>query len=124
MGRGGPIDPDGSSQGRRSPSRGIDYNGRPNRSAPYGYTKSGDAARGPRDNQPINTSGYTPFYVQPDASGWSTTGITSYTDKVLMCKDCGRSFTWTYQEQIKYAQRGHTEPKRCPECRANRRAGG
>ena len=47
----------------------------------------------------------------------------SYSDKILTCRDCGRTFTFTAGEQEFYAQRGYTnEPGRCPECRAARKA--
>jgi CxxC-x17-CxxC domain-containing protein len=42
-------------------------------------------------------------------------------DKVLMCRDCGSSFTFTVGEQAFYASRGLTnEPGRCPSCRSAR----
>lgn len=44
-------------------------------------------------------------------------------DKTLVCRDCGREFTFSSGEQEFYASRGLVnEPKRCPECRATRRA--
>ncbi len=44
-------------------------------------------------------------------------------DKILTCRDCGRSFTFTVGEQQFYAERGfQNEPSRCPECRNSRRA--
>lgn len=46
-------------------------------------------------------------------------------DKTLVCKECGREFTFTAGEQEFYASRGLThEPSRCPECRAARKAAG
>lgn len=45
-----------------------------------------------------------------------------YTDKVLACADCNEQFTFTASEQDFYAQRGFTEPRRCPTCRASRKA--
>ena len=43
-------------------------------------------------------------------------------DKTLVCRDCAREFTFSSGEQDFYASRGLVnEPKRCPECRANRR---
>lgn len=44
------------------------------------------------------------------------------TDKVLTCADCGQQFTFTASEQDFYAERGFTEPRRCPSCRAARKA--
>ena len=43
-------------------------------------------------------------------------------DKTLTCADCGQSFTFTASEQDFYAERGFTEPRRCPSCRASRKA--
>jgi CxxC-x17-CxxC domain-containing protein len=43
-------------------------------------------------------------------------------DTTLTCRDCGQAFTFTSGEQDFYASRGFTEPTRCPDCRANRKA--
>ena len=43
-------------------------------------------------------------------------------DKTLTCADCGQAFTFTASEQDFYAERGFTEPRRCPTCRASRKA--
>jgi CxxC-x17-CxxC domain-containing protein len=43
-------------------------------------------------------------------------------DKTLTCADCGQAFTFTASEQDFYAERGFTEPRRCPSCRASRKA--
>lgn len=44
------------------------------------------------------------------------------TDKTLTCNECGKSFTFTIGEQEFYQQKGlQNEPKRCPECRNNRK---
>ncbi len=49
----------------------------------------------------------------------------SFQDKTLTCADCGAPFTFTAGEQEFYASKGFTnEPRRCPTCRANRRASG
>ena len=45
-----------------------------------------------------------------------------YNDKNLTCADCGQEFVFTSSEQDFYAQRGFTEPRRCPSCRASRKA--
>lgn len=43
-------------------------------------------------------------------------------DKTLVCRDCGREFTFTAGEQEFYSSRGLlNEPGRCPECRIARR---
>ena len=43
-------------------------------------------------------------------------------DKTLTCRDCGNSFTFTEGEQDFYAQKGYSEPSRCPDCRAAKKA--
>ena len=46
-----------------------------------------------------------------------------YSDKVLVCKDCGQEFTFTAGEQEFYAEKGFTnEPQRCKACRDARKA--
>jgi CxxC-x17-CxxC domain-containing protein len=45
-----------------------------------------------------------------------------YTDKILVCADCGQQFVFTASEQDFYAQRGFSEPKRCSPCRNARKA--
>ncbi len=45
-----------------------------------------------------------------------------YEDEKLICEDCGSEFVFTAGEQEFYATRGLVnKPKRCPECRKNRR---
>lgn len=43
------------------------------------------------------------------------------TDKTLTCGDCGQEFLFTAAEQEFYQARGFSEPKRCRNCRTNRR---
>ena len=43
-------------------------------------------------------------------------------DVTLTCRDCGQAFTFTSGEQDFYASRGFSEPTRCSDCRAARRA--
>src|SRR5438128_809227 len=43
-------------------------------------------------------------------------------DATLTCRDCGQAFTFTSGEQDFYAARGYSEPGRCPDCRAARKA--
>ena len=43
-------------------------------------------------------------------------------DTTLTCRECGQGFTFTAGEQDFYASRGFSEPSRCPDCRAQRRA--
>jgi CxxC-x17-CxxC domain-containing protein len=45
------------------------------------------------------------------------------TDRILLCRDCGRQFAFTAGEQEFYRSRGLTnDPGRCPDCRAARKA--
>lgn len=46
----------------------------------------------------------------------------SFSDKTLSCSDCSQQFAFTATEQQFYADRGFTEPRRCPSCRAARKA--
>jgi CxxC-x17-CxxC domain-containing protein len=43
-------------------------------------------------------------------------------DRIITCRDCGNEFTFTEGEQAFYAQKGFTEPTRCPNCRAAKKA--
>jgi CxxC-x17-CxxC domain-containing protein len=43
-------------------------------------------------------------------------------DLTLTCRECGRDFTFTSGEQDFYASRGFSEPSRCADCRAARKA--
>lgn len=47
-----------------------------------------------------------------------------YQDVELTCLDCGSPFVFTADDQEFHAARGYQNPKRCPTCRAQRRAGG
>ena len=43
-------------------------------------------------------------------------------DMTLTCRDCQQAFTFTQGEQDFYTSRGFSEPSRCPDCRAARKA--
>ena len=43
-------------------------------------------------------------------------------DTTLTCSDCGMEFAFTEREQAFYAEKGFSEPRRCPSCRASRKA--
>lgn len=46
-----------------------------------------------------------------------------FQDKTLVCKDCGKDFTFTASEQQFYADKGfQNEPSRCPDDRAKHRS--
>lgn len=46
---------------------------------------------------------------------------TELTDKTIICKDCGREFTFTVRDQEFYNKMKFTEPTRCRECREKRK---
>ena len=47
----------------------------------------------------------------------------SFEDKSLQCSDCGETFIFSAKEQEFFQSKGYTnEPKRCPSCRAARKA--
>jgi CxxC-x17-CxxC domain-containing protein len=43
-------------------------------------------------------------------------------DKKIQCKDCGKDFVWTADEQAFYQEKGFNEPLRCKDCRVKARA--
>ncbi|HET8586426.1 MAG TPA: CxxC-x17-CxxC domain-containing protein [Candidatus Limnocylindria bacterium] len=47
---------------------------------------------------------------------------TTYDDRTLTCADCGTQFTFSASDQQFYADRQFSEPRRCPTCRAARKA--
>lgn len=42
-------------------------------------------------------------------------------DKTIVCKDCGKEFTFTAGEQEFYNEKGFSAPVRCKECRDKKR---
>lgn len=46
----------------------------------------------------------------------------AYADKTLTCADCSQEFSFSASEQQFYADRQFSEPRRCPSCRAVRKA--
>jgi len=49
-------------------------------------------------------------------------GFGEVSDRTITCRDCGEAFTFTAGEQAFYAERGYSEPQRCANCRAERKA--
>ncbi len=49
--------------------------------------------------------------------------MSKFKDRTLQCADCNRTFTFTAGEQEFYQERGYSDPRRCPDCRAARKAG-
>lgn len=46
----------------------------------------------------------------------------TFTDRTLTCVQCGQDFTFSADDQQYHAERGYQDPKRCPNCRAERRS--
>ena len=46
----------------------------------------------------------------------------TYQDKALTCVDCNQEFSFTASDQQFYADRQFSEPRRCPSCRAAKKA--
>lgn len=42
-------------------------------------------------------------------------------DKVIVCRNCGKEFTYTVGEQNFYEEKGFAAPVRCKECRDKRK---
>ena len=45
-------------------------------------------------------------------------------DRNLTCAECGNSFVFSAEDQRYHQEKGFTDPKRCPTCRANRSSSG
>ena len=46
----------------------------------------------------------------------------TYSDKILSCVDCSQEFVFAATDQQFYAEKEFSEPRRCPSCRAARKA--
>jgi hypothetical protein len=46
----------------------------------------------------------------------------SFQNQQLQCCECAVTFEFSAEDQEFYAQKGYSSPKRCPECRAKRKA--
>jgi hypothetical protein len=44
------------------------------------------------------------------------------TDKTITCSDCGGIFQFTAREQAFYQEKQLSQPKRCKDCRAKKKA--
>ena len=51
-----------------------------------------------------------------------TENLEVFKDKVIICAECGNDFTFEAGEQQFFKNKGLIEPKRCPACRARRKA--
>jgi CxxC-x17-CxxC domain-containing protein len=71
---------------------------------------------------PETSSGLFLFFVRCRGDDDAVEGSGGMSDRTLTCRDCGQAFTFTAGEQAFYAERGFSEPQRCPSCRAARKA--
>ena len=46
----------------------------------------------------------------------------NYETQQLQCVECGKIFDFSGEDQEFYSKKGYSAPKRCPECRENRKA--
>ena len=54
---------------------------------------------------------------------WILRRVYKMEDKIIVCKDCGKEFTFTVGEQEFYKEKGfENDPVRCPDCRRARKA--
>lgn len=68
--------------------------------------------------EPFDSGFFFSYRVEPiDAEGFS-----GMSDRTIVCRDCGETFSFTSGEQAYYQERGFSEPQRCPSCRAARKA--
>jgi CxxC-x17-CxxC domain-containing protein len=47
-----------------------------------------------------------------------------FQDRNIGCVECGQEFVFSADDQQYHSERGYSDPKRCPSCRAARRAQG
>ena len=47
-----------------------------------------------------------------------------FQEKNVGCVECGQEFVFSADDQQYHSERGYSDPKRCPSCRAARRAQG
>jgi len=49
--------------------------------------------------------------------------MTDFSDKTIVCVDCGQEFVWTAREQAFYEEKGfENAPKKCFDCRKKAKA--
>ena len=46
--------------------------------------------------------------------------ISPFEDKQILCRDCGRIFSFTAEKQKQFSERGWNPPKRCKKCKSER----
>ena len=77
-----------------------------------------DAAKNPEEETQPEAEAAPAEPAQPEAAP-AADG-----EKSLNCEECGKDFIFTAGEQEFYEEKGFTPPKRCPECRAAKKAAG
>ncbi len=77
-----------------------------------------DAAKKPEEETQPEAEAAPAETAQPEAAS-AADG-----EKTLNCEECGKDFIFTAGEQEFYEEKGFTPPKRCPECRAAKKAAG
>ena len=45
-----------------------------------------------------------------------------FQDRNIACVECGQEFVFSADDQQYHSERGYSDPKRCPSCRAARRS--
>ena len=50
--------------------------------------------------------------------------IVVFQDRNITCVECSQDFAFSADDQQYHSERGYSDPKRCPSCRAARRAQG
>ena len=45
-----------------------------------------------------------------------------FQDRNITCTECGQEFVFSEDDQQYHSERGYSDPKRCPSCRAARRS--
>jgi CxxC-x17-CxxC domain-containing protein len=78
--------------------------------------------RGARDSRQTTTPsrGLRESVAHPPAKEKERPDLTS--DRTITCADCGQEFVFSASEQQFYADRGFSDPRRCPNCRQQRKA--
>src|SRR3954471_853042 len=76
-----------------------------------------------RSGRKVFCVGREAFRVRRALGSWGGGQFVSNVDRTLTCADCGVEFIHSAADQEFYAQKGFaSDPKRCPSCRASRRA--
>ena len=106
----------------------IEHHGAPPATGTYGRASGSLSAPGPRPRAsdhalpPMDQAHRQHRDEAHLVAPWRSFRV-SYADRTLTCADCGIEFVHSAADQEFYAQKGFaSDPKRCPSCRASRRA--